>query len=107
MALGAMASIFAAAWRFLEIRQAETTSTLDTLCILRARIRRSESEADLIEIEDEVDAILQAELAATRGGDEDTSDAAALIAAAQRIDNLVHHRRAMLAAKAAFVRDVS
>jgi hypothetical protein len=34
------------------------------------------------------------------GGDEDGSDAQALIATAHRLDNLVHHRRMMLAARA-------
>ena len=53
--------------------------------------------AELAAIEDEVDNILRAQLA--KSADEDDSGAAALISAAHRLDNLIHHRRTMLAAK--------
>jgi hypothetical protein len=52
-------------------------------------------------IEDEVDGILRAQLARTAGQEEGASEAQALIAAAQRLDNLIHHRRTMLAVKPA------
>jgi hypothetical protein len=39
-------------------------------------------------------------LAKSTAGDESASDLQALIAAAHRLDNLIHHRRAVLAAKA-------
>jgi hypothetical protein len=101
MTLGAIASIFAAAWRFLGVRSDQTAqTTLDALCGLRERIRHLEDEAELSRIEDEVDAMLRAQLAKSAGGDEDGPDAQALIATAHRLDNLVHHRRMILAARA-------
>jgi len=102
MALGALASIFAAAWRFLGVRANEAAHpTLDAFCVLPARIRTVDDEAELRAIEDEVDGILRAQLARTAGQDEGASEAQALIAAAQRLDNLIHHRRTMLTVKPA------
>jgi TRAP-type uncharacterized transport system substrate-binding protein len=100
MVLGAIASMFAAAWRFLGVRATETTqTTLDALCGLPRRIRKADNEAELAAIEDEVDNSLRAQLAKSGDGDENGADAAALISAAHRLDNLIHHRRALLAAK--------
>lgn len=102
MALGAIASVFAAAWRFLGVRSSETTQTaLDALCVLPGRIRRIENEAELGEIEDEVDSIVRAQLMKSAGQDEGTAEIQALIAAAHRVDNLIHRRRMLLAAKVA------
>ena len=103
MALGALASLCAAAWRFLGVRKAEATQTaLDRLCGLPARIRKIDDEVELAAIEDEVDAILQARLAGAEGEEgQGASDIPVLMAAAQRVDNLIHHRRAVLAAKPA------
>jgi hypothetical protein len=101
MVLGAMASIFAAAWRFLGVRPIEDPqNTLEVLCGLPARIRKIDDEAELAAIEDEVDAILRAQLLKPVDRDEGASETAALIAAAHWIDNVIHHRRAVLAAKA-------
>jgi hypothetical protein len=101
MVLGAMASIFAAAWRFLGVQPIETSqSTLDMLCGLPARIRKIDDEAELTAIEDDVDAMLRAQLLKPVDRDEGGSDIAALIAAAHRIDNVIHHRRSVLAARA-------
>ena len=102
MALGALASIFAAAWRFLGVRATEAVHpTLDAFCALPGRIRAIDNESELQAIENEVDALLRAQLARTAGEEEGASEAQALIAAAQRLDNLIYHRRMMLAAKAA------
>jgi TRAP-type uncharacterized transport system substrate-binding protein len=102
MALGALASIFAAAWRFLGVRATEAAHpTLDAFCVLPARIRTIDDETELRAIEDEVDGILRAQLARTAGQEEGAAEAQALIAAAQRLDNLIHHRRTLLAAKPA------
>src|ERR1700733_10222052 len=101
MALGAMASIFAAAWRFLGVRANEAAHpTLDAFCVLPGRIRSVTDETELNAIENEVDGILRAQLARTAGQEEGASEAQALIAAAHRLDNLIHHRRVMLATKA-------
>jgi TRAP-type uncharacterized transport system substrate-binding protein len=101
MVLGALASVFAAAWRFLGVRSSETTETaLDVLCRLPGRIRKIDNEAELTAIEEEADAILGARLAGSAGRDERAPDAAALIAAAHRLDNLIHQRRMVLATRA-------
>ena len=104
MVLGGLASVFAAAWRFLGVRPAETAqASLDVLCGLPGRVRNSDREAELRAIEDEVDAILRVEL--QKSADSDNAiEASALIAAAQRIDNLIHHRRTLLAADTSAVK---
>jgi TRAP-type uncharacterized transport system substrate-binding protein len=100
MALGAIASIFAAGWRFLGVRPNETThAMLDGLCILPGQIRKTGSEAELMAIEDEVDAIVRAQLVQSADKEESGPETLALMSAAHRIDNLIHHRRAVLAAK--------
>ncbi len=97
MALGAIASVFAAAWRFLGVRASETTqTTLDALCILPARVRKVDDEAGLTAIEDEVDGMLRAQLAEAADRDDAASEIQAMIAAAHRVDNLIHRRRTLL-----------
>lgn len=100
MVLGALASIFAAAWRFLGVRAEEAVHpALDAFCVLPERIRKAEDEAELRRIEQEVDGVLREHLARTVGKEEGASEAHALIAAAQRLDNLINHRRTLLARK--------
>jgi TRAP-type uncharacterized transport system substrate-binding protein len=99
MVLGGIASVFAAAWRFLGVRSGETTqTTLDALCGLPGRIRKIDSEAELAALEEDVDAVLRAHLLRPVEREEGASDATVLIAAAHRIDNLIHHRRTLLLA---------
>jgi TRAP-type uncharacterized transport system substrate-binding protein len=101
MALGALASIFAAAWRFLGVRSNEAAHpALDAFCALPGRIRSVTDETELNAIENEVDSLLRTQLARTAGQEEGASEAQALIAAAQRLDNLIHHRRVVLAGRA-------
>jgi hypothetical protein len=101
MVLGAMASVFAAAWRFLGVRPlAPAQTTLGALCGLPGRVRKTDDEAELASIEEEIDQILHAQLARSAGSDESGSETHALIAAAHRLDNLIHHRRLTLAARA-------
>jgi len=100
MVLGALASAFAAAWRFLGVRPVDPAqTTLDALCGLPGRVRKTDDEAELTSIEEEVDAILRNHLARSGASDESTSEAQALITAAHRLDNLIHHRRMVLALK--------
>jgi hypothetical protein len=73
---------------------------LSTLCALPRQIRKVDDEVGLAAIEDDVEAILQARIAGSAAREEDTSDLPALIAAAQRVDNLIHLRRVVLAANA-------
>jgi len=98
MVLGALASIFAAAWRFLGIRGSDAAAApLDLLCTLSTRIRRAEDEATLAALEAEIDQMLRAGLARGDGDADGGSPAATSIAAAHRLDGLVHHRRIILA----------
>src|ERR1700728_405574 len=98
---GALASVFAAAWRFLGIRSRDAAQgTLEQLCALRERIRDLEDEAELRKIEDDIDVMLRAHLAKSNGDEESNAEALALIALAQRLDNLVHHRRVVLSGRA-------
>jgi len=97
MVLGALASVFAAAWRFLGVQPVDDTmAMLDRFCGLPACIRKVEDEAELSSIEEEIDNILRAQLVKSVGRDESSSDVAALIGAAQRLDNLIYQRRKLL-----------
>ena len=101
MVLGALASVFAAAWRFLGGRQVDAAQmTWEALCGLPGRIRKIDTDAELAAIEDELDTIIRSQLLKSAGADDSASDVAALVAAAHRLDNLIHHRRATLAAAA-------
>jgi hypothetical protein len=66
---------------------------------LPGRIRKTGDEAELASIEEEVDAVLRGQLARSTDHDEGGSEVQALIAAAHRLDNLIHHRRMVLALK--------
>jgi TRAP-type uncharacterized transport system substrate-binding protein len=101
MVLGAMASVFAAAWRFLGVRPLDPSqTTLGALCGLPGRVRKTDDEAELAAIEEEIDHILHAQLARSADSDASASETHALIAAAHRLDNLIHRRRMALAAQA-------
>jgi len=72
---------------------------LEQFAALREKIRDLKDEVDLRKIEDEIDGMLRARLAKS-ADDEGGTEALALIAIAQRLDNLVHHRRSVLAGRA-------
>jgi len=64
MVLGALASIFAAAWRFLGVRAKDAAAApTDLLCDLSARIRQAGDEAALAALEAEIDRMLHVGLA--------------------------------------------
>jgi TRAP-type uncharacterized transport system substrate-binding protein len=97
MALGAIASGLIASWKFLGLGGRGPASPLDPLYALARRIRESKSEDELVAIEDEIDTILQAELAKTAKGDDTATDPGILSLAAHRLEYLIHYRRTMLA----------
>jgi TRAP-type uncharacterized transport system substrate-binding protein len=100
MILGGIASVLAAAWKFLGIGQPEfREGPLDTLYGLARRIRGVNSESELSNIEEEIDNILKAERRMAEAGNEDAVDAATLNVVAHRLENLIHDRKAMIAAK--------
>ncbi|MHC2619535.1 TRAP-type uncharacterized transport system substrate-binding protein [Bradyrhizobium huanghuaihaiense] len=96
MALGALASVVAALWHFLRAGEARPRQpALDALYALGVKIRRSQNEAELSEIENQIDNVLRAQRAKS-DGDENTLDAATLNVAAHRLENLIHDRKAAL-----------
>jgi TRAP-type uncharacterized transport system substrate-binding protein len=98
MILGGAATVLAAAWKFLGVGQPATRlGPLDSLYALGRRIRKAGTEAELSDIEEEIDEILRAQRARAAGGDEDAVDDVTLNVAAHRLESLVHDRRTMLA----------
>jgi hypothetical protein len=97
MVLGALASIFAAAWRFLGIRHEPEEAVLRSLFGLPRRIREVNSEAELSKIENEVDQALDAEMANAVRSD-NAQDIATLVSMAHRLEDSIHRRRQVLAA---------
>jgi TRAP-type uncharacterized transport system substrate-binding protein len=103
MILGGLATVLAAAWKFLGIAPSRNETPLDTLYGLARRIRKAASGAELGSIEDEIDDVLKAQRAKAAAGDEDAVDATTLNIAAHRLENLIHDRRQMLASGQAAV----
>jgi TRAP-type uncharacterized transport system substrate-binding protein len=101
MILGGMATVLAAAWKFLGVGQAESAGPLDTLYALARRIRKADTAAELAAIEDEIDDVLQTQRAKAAAGDETALDATTLNVAAHRLENLIHDRLVMLKEKSA------
>jgi TRAP-type uncharacterized transport system substrate-binding protein len=96
MILGGLATVLAAAWKFLAIGRSESEAPLDALYALGRRIRKAETGAELAAIEEEIDNILRAQRAKAAAGDETAVDAATLNVVAHRLENLIHDRRAVL-----------
>jgi TRAP-type uncharacterized transport system substrate-binding protein len=102
MALGGIATIIATAWKFLGIGNPATSEgPLDSLYALGRRIRNAGSDAELLDIEEEIDNILRAQRARSAAGDESAVDDATLNVAAHRLESLIHDRRAVLAKRPA------
>jgi hypothetical protein len=102
MVLGGAATALAAAWKFLGIGEPATREgPLDSLYALARRIRKVDTEAELLDIEEEIDNILKAERARSADGDENAVDDATLNVAAHRLESLIHDRRALLAKRPA------
>ena len=91
--LGTLTSALAAIWKFiLRGSSAPGGGLIDRLTELTARIRSAKSEAELEAIENEINAILQAELDGLQ------SEEAALNVAAARLERLIHQRTSKLGA---------
>jgi TRAP-type uncharacterized transport system substrate-binding protein len=101
MVLGGAATVLAAAWKFLGIGRATREGPLDSLYALARRIRKVGTEAELSDIEEEIDNILKAERAKSARGDERAVDDATLNVAAHRLESLIHDRRTLLATRPA------
>lgn len=98
MALGLLASLATGMWQFLggSPDEKKPANPLDPLYALARRVRAAQSEEELNTIEEEIDAILQAELAKHATEDSDPMTAAALSLAVQRLDHLIDVRRRAL-----------
>jgi TRAP-type uncharacterized transport system substrate-binding protein len=104
MVLGGAATALAAAWKFLGLgNPAGNRGPVDSLYALARRIRKVGTEAELSEIEEEIDEILKAQHTRSAEGDETAVDDVTLNVAAHRLEDLIHERRAMLAKAAAVV----
>ncbi len=104
MVLGGAATILAAAWKFLGLGQPATKQgPLDSLYALARRIRNVSTEAELLDIEEEIDDILREQRTRSASGDETAVDDATLNVAAHRLESLIHDRRTMLAKRPAVV----
>ena len=102
MVLGGIATVLAAAWKFLGIGNADTRQgPLDSLYALGRRIRKVDTEAELSDIEEEIDDILKTQRARSADGDENAVDDVTLNVAAHRLEDLIHDRRTMLAKRPA------
>src|SRR6201988_2966623 len=98
MIAGALISVLAAAWKFLRAGGPLTKEeALDALYARGRRIRVSSSQAELDEIEKEIDLVLQTQRVKQAAGEEEARDAVALNVAAHRLENLIHDRRLALA----------
>src|SRR5260370_29356025 len=101
MILGGAATMFAAAWKFLGLGNPASEGPLDSLYALGRRIRNAGTEAELSDIEEEIDDILKAQRAKSAAGDELAVDDSTLNVAAHRLEGLIHDRRTVLAKKPA------
>ncbi|MBR0955022.1 TAXI family TRAP transporter solute-binding subunit [Bradyrhizobium canariense] len=99
MIFGGLISILAAAWKFLGVAERPKEEGLDSLYALGARIRTTEAETELSDIEAEIDKVLQAQRARTAAGDENALDVTTLNVAAHRLQGLIHDRRILLSAQ--------
>ncbi len=100
MVLGGIASVLAAAWKFLGVGQPEVRQgPLDTLYGLARQIRGVNTETELSSIEEEIDNILRTERLKAEDDDETAVDAATLNVVAHRLENLIHDRRVILATR--------
>ncbi|MCK1281089.1 ABC transporter substrate-binding protein [Bradyrhizobium sp. 61] len=97
MILGGLASVLAAAWRFIGLRTSKPDeSALDALYALARRVRKAQHEDELSDIESRIDDILSDQRLKIASGDQDAADMATLNVAANRVESLIHARRAKL-----------
>ena len=101
MIFGGLVSVLAAAWKFLRTDEpGDGEAGLDSLYALGGRIRSTQAEAELSDIEREIDKVLQAQRARSAAGEENALDVTTLNVAAHRLQSLIHDRRIQLAGAA-------
>lgn len=98
MIVGGLVSVLAAARKFMRADEPlSPEEALDVLYALGRRIRVSGKEAELNEIEGEIDRVLQTQRRKEITGQRESRDLVALNVAAHRLENLIHDRRMVLA----------
>jgi TRAP-type uncharacterized transport system substrate-binding protein len=97
MMAGALASVLAAAWKFLRVGKAQSEEeALDALYALGPQIRETKLLSELEQIEREIDRLLRSQRNSSTGGENDVT---AMNVAAHRLENLIHDRREVLASR--------
>jgi hypothetical protein len=100
MLLGTLASLFAAAWKFMiKDDDKPENKPLMRLYALRQDISTADKEADLVETEQRIDEILKEELEKYATGKVETTETSALGLATRRLERLITQRRAFLKEK--------
>lgn len=100
MVLGALASISAAAWKFLRNGESKPEDeTLDALYALGPRIRAAARQTDLDHIEEKIDLVLRKQRQRAKSEGDEQRDVTAVNVAAHRLENLIHDRRVALASQ--------
>jgi TRAP-type uncharacterized transport system substrate-binding protein len=100
MVFGALISVMAAGWKFVRAGEPATPKqALDSLYALARRIRTTETEAELSDIEREIDGLLEAQRSKVAADDENALEVTTLNVAAHRLEYLIHDRRAAIAAR--------
>ena len=98
----ALASIFAAAWKYMTKKEkAQRSKPLTRLYAFKEPLCTAGSEAELAETERRIDEIFKSELEKHARGDADATDTGALGLAMQQLANAAGQRRVALADKAA------
>ena len=99
MLLGALASLLAAAWRFMvQDDKPRLERPLARLFALMDEVRQAGDEAALLGAEETIDDILRAQLEDMPPGGIDAGEAAALSLAIHRLERMIGQKRAELAA---------
>ena len=102
MLLGTLASVFAAAWKFMtKDDDRPENKPLMRLHALTERIGKAGKEADLVETEQQIDDILKGELEKYAMGKVEATETAALGLATHRLEHLIAQRRTLLNVAAA------
>ena len=100
MVLGSLASIFAAAWKFMTKKEEGPESLpLMRLYAFRDQLCNANSESELAETERRIDEIFKNELKKHARGDADATNTGALGLAMQQLANVTAQKRATLAGK--------
>lgn len=100
MVLGALASISAAAWKFLRDGDSKPEEeSLDALYGLGSRIRTAGRQTELDHIEEEIDLVLRKQRQRAKSEGHEERDVTAVNVVAHRLENLIHDRRIALASQ--------